>query len=146
MFLFYFSFSEVRDLFRKWREDNERKSDDIIQLWEAVLEAKISKLGNERHLVLEQVIIAAFDCGRIEIAEDCIRDLAVEFPGSLRVQKYKAMRFEALEQYDEAIEVLEDIISKDETNAAPRKRKIAILKAKGKPLEAIKELCEYLKK
>lgn len=137
---------DVRDLFRKWREDNERKSEDIIYLWDNVLEAKVNKLGNERHLVLEQVIIAAFDCGRIEIGEDCIRTLSLEFPGSLRVQKYKAMRLEALERYDDAIVVLDDIISKDETNAAPRKRKIAILKAKGKPLEAIKELCEYLKK
>lgn len=136
----------MRDLLRKWREDNERRSDDIVQLWESVLHEKVDKLGNERHLVLEQVIIAAFDCSRIEIADHCIKQLSAEFPGSLRVQKYKAMRLEALEMYDEALDMLEDIIAKDETNAAPRKRKIAILKAKGKPLEAIKELCEYLKK
>lgn len=136
----------MRDLLRKWREDNERRSDDIVQLWESVLQEKVDKLGNERHLVLEQVIIAAFDCSRIEIADYCIKQLSAEFPGSLRVQKYKAMRLEALEMYDEALDMLEDIIAKDETNAAPRKRKIAILKAKGKPLEAIKELCEYLKK
>lgn len=136
----------MRDLFRKWREDNDRKSDDIVQLWEAVLQDKVQKLGNERHLVLEQVIIAAFDCGRIDIGTDCIQELSLEFPGSLRVQKYTAMRFEAMELYDEALDVLDDIINKDETNAAPRKRKIAILKAKGRPLEAIKELCEYLKK
>lgn len=110
------------------------------------MQEKVDKLGNERHLVLEQVIIAAFDCSRIEIADHCIKQLSIEFPGSLRVQKYKAMRLEALEMYDEALDVLEDIIAKDETNAAPRKRKIAIMKAKGKPLEAIKELCEYLKK
>lgn len=138
--------TEVRDVFRKWREDNERKSDDIVQLWETVLHDRVQKLGNERHLVLEQVIIAALDCGRIEVADECIGQLSAEFPGSLRVQKYCAMRLEAMEMYDEALKVLEDIIGKDETNAAPRKRKIAILKAKGKPVEAIKELCEYLKK
>lgn len=138
--------SEVRDLFRKWREDNERKSDETVLLWKTVLEDKASKLGNERHLVLEQVIIAAFDCARLDISEKCIRELSQEFPGSLRVQKYKAMRLEALGRFDEANDVLDDIISKDETNAAPRKRKIAILKARGKTCEAIKELCEYLKK
>lgn len=95
---------------------------------------------------MEQIIIAGLDCGRIDIAETGITELSLEFPGSLRVQKYKAMRLEALERYDEAIDVLEDIISKDETNAAPRKRKIAILKARGRIGEAIKELCEYLKK
>lgn len=107
---------------------------------------KLHKLDNERHLVLEQVIIAAFDSNRIEVAEKCIGILSKEFPGSLRVQKFKAMRLEALEMYDEAVDALDAIISVDETNAAPRKRKIAILKARGKTTEAIKELCIYLKK
>ncbi|GAB0096541.1 ER membrane protein complex subunit 2 [Sergentomyia squamirostris] len=140
------SWSEVRDLFRKWREDNERKSEDVVNLWEAVLEDKQHKLGNERHLVLEQVIIASLDCYRILVAEECIKILSVEFPGSLRVQKYRAMRLEALERFDEALDLLDAIIRKDETNAAPRKRRIAILKARGRTAEAIKELCEYLKK
>ncbi|XP_055697873.1 ER membrane protein complex subunit 2-like [Phlebotomus papatasi] len=140
------SWSEVRDLFRKWREDNERKSEDVVNLWEAFLEDKQQKLGNERHLVLEQVIIAGLDCGRIEVAEACIKSLSVEFPGSLRVQKYRAMRLEALGQYDDALDLLDAIIRKDETNAAPRKRRIAIMKARGKTGEAIKELCDYLKK
>uniref|UniRef100_U5ERN5 ER membrane protein complex subunit 2 n=1 Tax=Corethrella appendiculata TaxID=1370023 RepID=U5ERN5_9DIPT len=140
------NWSDVRDLFRKWRDDNERKSDDVILLWESILAEKQQKLGNERHIVLEQVFIAALDCGRIETAEDCIGYLTVEFPGSLRIQKYKSMLLEALERYDDALDILDNIIKKDETNAAPRKRKIAILKAKGKTTEAIKELCDYLKR
>lgn len=136
----------MRDLFRKWREDNERRSDDIIQLWLDVLQAKVHKLGNERHLVLEQVIIAGLDSGRVDVADECIAILNEEFPGSLRVQKYEAMRFEALGLYEDAIDLLDEIIEKDETNAAPRKRKVAILKARGKRTEAIRELCEYLEK
>lgn len=132
-------------MFRKWREDNERRSDEIIHLWETVLDEKQNKLDSERHLVLEQVIIAALDCNRIKIAEECIRKLSNEFPGSLRVQKFKAMRLEALEMFEDAIDVLNSIIAHDETNAAPRKRKIAIYKAKGKNTEAIRELCEYTK-
>lgn len=54
------------------------------------------------------------------------------------------LRFEFF-RYDEALEVLESIIKRDETNAAPRKRKVAIFKARGKTAEAIKELTEYLK-
>lgn len=49
-------------------------------------------------------------------------------------------------RYDEALELLDAMIQEDETNASPRKRKIAILKAKGRVNEAIKELNEYLKK
>lgn len=146
LFDFIIFILEIRDIFRKWREDNERKSDDVLYLWETVLENKINKLGNERHLIVEQVIIAALDCNRLEIADKCIKILESEFPNSMRVQKYRAMRYEACEDYDTALEILEDIIQTDETNAAPRKRKIAILKAKGKPQEAIKELTCYLKK
>lgn len=165
-------FLEARDLLRKWRDDNERKSDDVVQLWKCVVVDKLNKFGNERLIVLEQSFIAgnlqffsnfchyistfllkksyssvsALDCGQIELAEDCISLLASEFPGSLRILKYKAMLLESLERYDDALDVLESIIKKDETNAAPRKRKIAILKAKGLIPEAIKEICDYLKK
>ncbi|XP_035919706.1 ER membrane protein complex subunit 2-like [Anopheles stephensi] len=137
--------SDARNLLRKWRDDNERKSDDVMQLWDNVLSSKQSKLGNERHLVLEQVIIAALDCNRIETAEHCVSILSAEFPGSLRIQKYRSMLLEALERYDDALDELEQIIRKDETNAAPRKRKVAILKTQGRTAEAIKELCDYMK-
>lgn len=44
------------------------------------------------------------------------------------------------------MELLDSMIQDDETNASLRKRKIAILKAKGRTVEAIKEMSEYLKK
>lgn len=71
--------------------------------------------------------------------------LLMEFPKSLRVKKYVAMILEAQERYDEALQKLDNIIKEDETNAAPRKRKVAVLKAQGRNAEAIKELTEYLK-
>ena len=49
-------------------------------------------------------------------------------------------------RYDEALDLLDSIIKQDETNAASRKRRVAILRAKGKIPDAIKELTEYLKK
>lgn len=137
---------EVRDLFRVWREDRERQSKDIVDLWESKLMSKIDQLGNEKYLVLEQVCVAALDCDRLSLAEYCMKILKKAFPGSLRVNKYHAMYMEALEMYDDALEFLDTIIKRDETNAAPRKRKVAILKAKGKTTEAIQELTEYLKK
>lgn len=42
--------------------------------------------------------------------------------------------------------MLDELIKNDETNAAPRKRRVAIFKARGRIPEAIKELTEYLKK
>lgn len=55
------------------------------------------------------------------------------------------MRLEAQERYDDALRILDAIIKKDSSNSAPRKRKIAILKAQGRYVEAVKELTEYLK-
>lgn len=140
------SWQEIRDLLRTWRENEERKSKDVVDLWVETLMWKLDQLGNEGYLVLEQVCVAALDCYQLWMAKYCIKVLEAEFPGSLRVHKYHAMHLEALELYDEALEVLDFIIKRDETNAVPRKRRVAILKAKGKTLEAIKELVEYLKK
>ncbi|XP_067625274.1 ER membrane protein complex subunit 2-like isoform X2 [Eurosta solidaginis] len=135
----------VRDQFRNWREDNVRRSEEVVHLWEAILESHIHKTGNEHHLILEQVILAALDISRLDIAGKCIEILSIDFPQSTRVVKFEAMRLEALQMYDEATDLLDEIIAKDETNPAPRKRKIAILKEKGKNMDVIKELSEYLK-
>lgn len=39
--------AEVRDLFRTWRENNERRSKDVMDLWDTKLMSKIDQLGNE---------------------------------------------------------------------------------------------------
>ncbi|XP_001603293.1 ER membrane protein complex subunit 2-like isoform X2 [Nasonia vitripennis] len=140
------SWSDARELLRIWRENSERRSKDVVEIWESILMPHVDNLGNEKYLVLEQVCLAALDCYRLSLADYCLKVLMKEFPGSLRVHKYHAMHLEALEMYDEALEVLDSIIKRDETNAAPRKRRVAILKARGQIPEAIKELTEYLKK
>ncbi|XP_005382028.1 PREDICTED: ER membrane protein complex subunit 2 isoform X3 [Chinchilla lanigera] len=49
-----------------------------------------------------------------------------------------------MERYDDAIQLYDRILQEDPTNTAARKRKIAIRKAQGKNVEAIRELNEYL--
>lgn len=105
----------------------------------------VSSISVLEYLILEQVCIAALDCNRIDIANYCIKQLVNEFPKSHRVQKYIAMRLEAQGRYEEALQKYEKLIKEDETNSAARKRKITILKAQGKTIEAIKELTDYLK-
>lgn len=46
-----FFFIEARDILRDFREENVRKSDVIVDLWERVLRSKNSKLGDERKRV-----------------------------------------------------------------------------------------------
>ncbi|XP_043229154.1 ER membrane protein complex subunit 2-like [Amphibalanus amphitrite] len=140
------SWQDVAERYRRWREDNSRNSDLIVQLWEEVLCAKVDKLGDEKWMVLEQVAVAALDLHKMTVAEDCLVMLSKQFPGSQRVRKLKALRLEALERYEDANDVYDAILRKDETNTVVRKRKIAILKSLGKTSEAIRELVEYLKK
>ncbi|KAG7155964.1 ER membrane protein complex subunit 2-like [Homarus americanus] len=136
---------EVRDQLRTWREDNTRHSEEVVDMWEYCLRHYKHKLGDERWMVEEQVVIAGLDCYRLDVAEPSLVSLSEQFTGSLRVRKLKAMRLEALERFDEAIDVYDSIIRLDETNSTARKRKVAVLRGQGRIADAIKELTEYLK-
>lgn len=63
----------------------------------------------------------------------------------MRVKKLESMCYEASENYELALKIVNEIIQGDPTNSAARKRKVAIFKAQNKIPEAIKELVEYLK-
>lgn len=111
-------------MLRQWREENVRKSKDVVQLWEQVLLNKEHKLGDERklktniyifvykhsnmwilndiifpgYLILEQVCIAAADVNRIDIIDQCLYSLHNEFPGSLRVKRLQVLKLELAEK------------------------------------------------
>ncbi|VDK42187.1 unnamed protein product [Anisakis simplex] len=139
------SFDEARSVLRQWREDHVRRSEETVELWEYVLSRYPRSLGDELWLIYEQVCIAALDCARIDVAIECIKALQQKFPRSNRVLKLQAMRFEALQRYENALLMYEKLIESDPTNMCYRKRKIAVLKVKGERQDAIKELNEYLK-
>ncbi|XKL62742.1 hypothetical protein PGB90_002575 [Kerria lacca] len=134
------------EILRTYREQNCRQSQTVVDIWDSVLKKSIDKLGDEKYVVWEQVCISSLDCNRIDIANECLLQLSNKFPNSYRVRLLEELLLEYLERYDEALDLLDAMIHDDETNASPRKRKIAILKAKGRNAEAIKELNEYLKK
>ena len=138
---------DAREYLRTLREDNVRSSDDIIDIYEAFIQTSTNDLGEEKWMVLEQVIIAACDTHRDDIAEDCIKELSTMFDPntSLRMLRIRSMYAEMHEQYDLALDLLDAIIEEDDSNSAARKRKIAILKAQGENGKAISELVKYLK-
>ncbi|KAF0045060.1 hypothetical protein F2P81_001589 [Scophthalmus maximus] len=135
---------EMRDKLRKWREDNCRNSEQIVDVGEELIGEHSSKLGDDIWIIYEQVMIAALDCSRDDLALTCLQELRKQFPDSHRVKRLSGMRLEALERYDEANKHYDTILQDDPTNTAARKRKISILKAQGKSAEAIRELNEYL--
>uniref|UniRef100_A0A4W5LWZ4 ER membrane protein complex subunit 2 n=1 Tax=Hucho hucho TaxID=62062 RepID=A0A4W5LWZ4_9TELE len=61
-------FTEMRDKLRKWREDNHRNSEQIVDVGEELINEHASKLGDDIWIIYEQVMIAALDCSRDDLA------------------------------------------------------------------------------
>uniref|UniRef100_A0A3Q2QI36 ER membrane protein complex subunit 2 n=1 Tax=Fundulus heteroclitus TaxID=8078 RepID=A0A3Q2QI36_FUNHE len=120
---------EMRDKLRKWREDNCRNSEQIVDVGEELISEHSSKLGDDIWIIYEQVMIAALDCSRDDLALTCLQELRKQFPDSHRVKRLTGMRLEALERYDDANKHYDAILQEDPTNtvgspawlAAPRK-------------------------
>uniref|UniRef100_A0A9J8BIT5 ER membrane protein complex subunit 2 n=2 Tax=Cyprinus carpio TaxID=7962 RepID=A0A9J8BIT5_CYPCA len=144
LFLLYRFTNYMRDKLRKWREENYRNSEQIVDVGEELINEHASKLGDDIWIIYEQVMIAALDCSRDDLAWSCLQELKRQFPDSHRVKRLAGMRLEALERYEDANKLYDSILQDDPTNTAARKRKISILRAQGKSSEAIRELNEYL--
>lgn len=95
--------------------------------------------------MLEQVCIAALDAARVDLAQDCIDQLHAQFPKSNRVLKLKAMQLESTEHYQKALDIYERLVEDEPNNNSFRKRKVAVLLAQGKRLDAIRAINDYLK-
>lgn len=139
------NWDDARRLLRRWRDENIRKSRDILELWDSYVVQSINKYGDEKWLVYEQVCIAAFDCNNLAIALNCINALKSQFKDSIRVKKLQAMNLELLDLYEKALQLYDAILEEDETNALVRKRRISCLKSLNKTKEYINELNDYLK-
>ncbi|XP_070293540.1 ER membrane protein complex subunit 2 isoform X1 [Salvelinus sp. IW2-2015] len=92
------TWEEMRDKLRKWREDNHRNSEQIVDVGEELINEHASKLGDDIWIIYEQVMIAALDCSRDDLAWTCLQELKRQFPGSQRVKRLAGMRLEALEK------------------------------------------------
>lgn len=141
------SIQAIIENLRSWREDCTRDPEAIRELWGKLdqIERKVSI--EEKWTVIEQFCMAAIDLHDEEILETCLMRLNKQFPGSNRVKLLNIMAsHERLGDYEEAIRCYNEMIDDDETNTSARKRKIAILISQKRNVEAIKELCEYLRK
>jgi len=135
---------DAKELLQKWREENVRCSEKVIEIWENMDLERY--LGDEKWQVLEQVCIAAIDLYRDDIMKWCIKELDKKFPNSMRVKRLKMMAtFELHEAFEEAQKRYNMLIGKDESNSLLKKRKIAMLVAERRTGDAIRELSEYLK-
>lgn len=61
-------FTEARTFLKKCREENDRQSEKIVQVFKEVIQPSIGKLGDERWIVYEQVALASFDQRDFELS------------------------------------------------------------------------------
>ncbi len=78
---------------RKYRDENYRLHDEIIEIWTKVLSKyNLSSLGDEKWLILEQVFKSALHCSQQSISYECLEQLTKQFKStSRRLSVLKAM-------------------------------------------------------
>uniref|UniRef100_A0A914UJR3 ER membrane protein complex subunit 2 n=1 Tax=Plectus sambesii TaxID=2011161 RepID=A0A914UJR3_9BILA len=139
------SFDEARLALRKFRDHPTRNSEEVVELWQTVLQKNETRLGEEVWAIYEQVFVALLDCGDMNHSRELLEKLYQRFPSSQRVRKLNALYKEAAGHFEEALDIYDKLLEVDATNPVYRKRKIAVLLGQQKRVEAIEELIEYLK-
>ncbi|CAF0889941.1 unnamed protein product [Rotaria sordida] len=131
---------------RKYRDENYRSYDEIIELWTQILSKRnLSSLGDEKWLILEQVFKSALHCSKLSIARQCLEQLEKQFKTtSRRVATLNGMYYESIGEFGRAEEIYSTLLEDNETDAIVRKRQISLLKEQNQIREAISELNSYL--
>jgi len=128
-----------------YRANNSRESQDTFQKGLIVLKSGASiKLGDEGWAFLEQLALAAIDVGRLDIADQCLKQLGEKFPNSSRVDVLAGIRMEATESPTLVLGYYDELLRADSANAAIWKRRISVLRRMDKIDKAVEELNEYL--
>lgn len=137
---------QIIENLRSWREDCVRDPEALREYWPRISEIERQLSTEEKWTVIEQFCMAGIDLHDEDIIEACLVRLNKQFPKSKRVKLLNIMALcERPGDYDEAISRYNEMIEEDETNAGARKRKIAVLISQKKNVDAIRELCDYLK-
>lgn len=140
-----YSFDAVRQLLKDIRTNPVRRSALVFHCGTRLLREDGRRLGDEKWAVLEQVLVAALDCNDLDSAERCLAQLRGKFSASShRVLRLEGMLAEAKGDYQEAVDIYEDLLRANSCSKAPRRRLIAICKAQGKKEEAMQRLHDYL--
>ncbi|THV05744.1 TPR-like protein [Dendrothele bispora CBS 962.96] len=128
-----------------YRTHNTRASQDVLETGVEALKANaVVKMGDDAWAFLEQLTLAAIDCGRLDIADECLEELAKTFPGSTRVNVLTGIRMEASESPEIVLKFYDDQLQEDSSNAAIWKRRISVLRRTGKTEKCVEELTTYL--
>ncbi|KAG5731813.1 Tetratricopeptide repeat protein 35-A [Termitomyces sp. T112] len=128
-----------------YRTNNTRASQETFEHGCLILKSgSKTKFGDDAWAFLEQLALASIDVGRLDIADECIRQLADKFPASPRVDVLTGIRMEANVSMDIVLQYYGQLLDADPTNAAVWKRRISVLRRMGKIETAVDELSRFL--
>ncbi|KLO07837.1 TPR-like protein [Schizopora paradoxa] len=142
------SLSEALQKLANYRSKNSRESLRVFELGAPLLSndkwMKQKGDGADSYTWLEQLALAAIDVGRTGVADKCIEILSAKFPESPRVDCLAGIYIEATESPEAALRYYQNLLEKDESNAAAWKRQISALRHLGKLDVAVDELSKFL--
>ncbi|KAF7341973.1 TPR-REGION domain-containing protein [Mycena venus] len=137
------SLSSALEKLATFRTNNTRASQETFKNASIILKSA-KQLGDDGWVVLEQLFLASVDIGRLDVADQCLKQLADRFPESPRVDVLTGIRMEATESADVVLQYYAQLLDADSANAAIWKRKISVLRRTGKIEKAVEELSQLL--
>ncbi|KAF7292845.1 TPR-REGION domain-containing protein [Mycena indigotica] len=137
------SLATALDQLSTFRTNNSRSSQETFKHASVIIKSS-QKIGDDGWAVLEQLFLAAVDIGRLDVADECLKQLSTQFPDSPRVEVLTGIRMEATESPDVVLQYYNGLLEADSANAAVWKRKISVLRRTGKVEKAVEELSQLL--
>lgn len=138
------SSSVAIELLQAMRTHKIRQPELVVLHGGRLLRSSQMKLGSELWMVMEQVFLAAVEIGADEWRDYCLKQLTKKFPSSLRVERLKGIHQESLEKWTEAKNIYQKILTEKPEDTVTAKRLIAMFKQRGKTVEAIEAINNYL--
>ncbi|KAJ7057100.1 hypothetical protein C8F01DRAFT_1153418 [Mycena amicta] len=126
-----------------FRTNNSRSSQETFKHASKIIKSSYST-GDDGWAVLEQLFLAAVDIGRLDVADQCLKQLSERFPDSPRVDVLTGIRMEATESPEVVLQFYNRLLEADSANAAVWKRKVSVLRRTGKIEKAVEELSQLL--
>ncbi|KAF9485705.1 protein prenylyltransferase [Pholiota conissans] len=139
------SLQEALHKLASFRTNNTRDSQETFEKGLIVLRSAGPKtLGEEGWAFLEQLMLASVDVGRLDIADQCLKQLNDKFPVSPRVDVLRGILMEATQSSSTVLAYYDELLRINPSNAAIWKRRISVLRRLGKVEKAVEDLNEYL--
>uniref|UniRef100_A0A8D0W9H2 ER membrane protein complex subunit 2 n=1 Tax=Sus scrofa TaxID=9823 RepID=A0A8D0W9H2_PIG len=139
------SLKDQKDFVRKLREKRSLNSTQINKVKNGLLEDYKSELGRNIWGIEHAKLLSALGLAFAQRKMFVLSEVRKRFPRCHKVIYFTGLSFKFLRHYFSHIILHPDPLQSDPCNTSGRKRKIVILKAKGRNIEEIRTQAEYWK-